>query len=392
MTTQPDALSRQGGTERSVRADGPLPLLRAHLSITTVDDLDQAVALAEAWEELAAAAGASPFVQPAYALTWWRHRGRGRLRLVTVRAGDQLVVLVPLHVRQLAALPVTRWLGHGLGTVAEVLVRPGWRAAAADMWSALAEDSRLLLDLVEYRDDGGGLAELRRCSELQSDLRLHDVCPVIELEQLPSAEAVIDRLHRRHAVRRSVARARRRLVDHDASVRVDVCRDWDSVAAVLPEIERIYDVAEADRPRLHLLREPWRSFLLELLDKWAALDQLAVHVLRVDGRAAAFEITVDYQTTRSHWVTRFDPAAAEYSPGHLLTLSVLDDALARGLRRCDLLLGDGAHKLPYATASYDTLSVRAAPSSLAVRQGVVDATTRARSAAGRVVGALRRSR
>ncbi len=377
---------------RPVRPDGDAPMIRGRLVVQVIDDPSHAAALVPEWRELAAAAGASPFTGPDYGLLWWRHRGRGRLQLVSVRYDGQLVALAPLHVRPLSGLQVVRWLGHGLGTVAELVVRPGFGAAASAVWTHLAQQPRVLLDLVEYRDDGAGLAQLRRHRELTTSVTLRDVCPIIELEGLPSGRAVIDRLPRRHGLRRSLQRAERRLDAERRTFTVDVATEVEGLRVLLPEVEAVVDAAEEHLPRLNPLRPPWRAFHVELLEALLRRGECKVFLARIDGRAAAVEVTVEDPRTTAHWVSRFDPRFADFSPGHQLVRVVIDDALRRGARRCDLLIGDGPHKLPLATASYDTLTVHAAPSALIARRAVLRASVAARTRVARAVHARLQSR
>src|SRR5690606_38785756 len=117
-------------------------------------------ALEPEWDELARRAGRTPFALPALALAWWRHLGRGRPLVVTVRsARGRLLALAPLHERRLGPFRLVRWMGTGLGSVAEVLVDPEANGALDAVWSAVARRRRIL-DLVEYRQGGGGLTAL----------------------------------------------------------------------------------------------------------------------------------------------------------------------------------------------------------------------------------------
>lgn len=371
--------------ERRLRGDGAMPLLRAKLRVEVVEDPDLTNALAREWDELVTAAGASPFTGPVYGLTWWRHRGRGRLHIVTVRYADQLVALAPLHQRRIARQRVVRWLGHGLGTVAEVLVRPGYEPAAAAIWEHLSQDSSVYLDLVEFRDDGGGLAELRRSPHLESRVALRHVCPVVELSGVTGSEALLERLPRRNGLRRSVERARRRLIEESSTLAVEVVADPADLARLLPEIEQVYVAAEVAQPRLNLLRPPWRDFLLELTTALMDRKQATLFLGRIDGRAAAIELTIHDDAVINHWVSRFDPAFGAFSPGHLVMLEIFDRAIAHGTDRSDLLIGDGPHKLPWATASYDTLTVEAAAGHLLARTAALRTNVATRGGIQRLV-------
>ena len=375
---------------RVLRRDGAASALCGTPVVEVVDDPDTLAALAPEWAELVAATGAPSFRGPVYALAWWRHRGGGRLHVVTVRAGGRLLALAPLHVRRIAGLDVVRWLGHGLGTISEVLVRPGADAAAAAVWEHLAGLPRVLLDLIEYRGDGGGLLALRRTTALEVTACLRDVCPVVELDGVGAADLLLERVSRRSGVRRAIIAADRAVKADGVVFAVRTATDPDAFRALLPDLERVHDLAEAARPRLHHLRPPWRSLTLEVVEEWLATGHASAHLATVDGRPAAFEVDVDDPHVTSGWLARFDPDARRYAPGHLLTRHVVDATIRRGARRYDLLLGDGPHKLPWATASYDTLTVQAAPGHLRARVAAVDAAALARRGAAAVAAGIRR--
>ena len=77
--------------------------------------------LARSWQSLAEEVGMRFTSRPSYGLPWHRHLGRGPLRIATVHRGRELVALLPLHERRRLGVRVFRLLGHGLGTVGEVL-------------------------------------------------------------------------------------------------------------------------------------------------------------------------------------------------------------------------------------------------------------------------------
>ena len=379
-----------GPALRTLRPDGPVASLGATPPVEVVDDPDVAAALAPEWAALVADTDTPSFTGPAYALAWWRHRGRGRLHVVTVRSGGRLLALAPLPVRRIAGLDVVRWLGHGLGSISEVLVRPGADAAARAIWDHLATLPHAVLDLIEYRADGGGLLALRRSTALDSTVVLRDVCPVIALDGLGSTDRLLDRLPRRNGLRRTIRLAARALHADGVGFAVRTATDPEAFRAMLPDLERVHDLAEADHPRLHHLRAPWRDFTLEVLDALLATGHATVHLATLDARPAAFIVNVDDPGTTSGWLARFDPATGRYAPGHLLLRHSIDTAIRRGMARFDLLLGDGRHKLPWATASYDTLTVRAASRHLPARVATLDAATRLHGTASALQGHVRR--
>ena len=176
---------------------------------TILTTLAEAEALGDAWSDLADACSAGPFARPLFALTWWRHLGQGSLLVVAVHEGDQLIALAPLHQRRVGPVSVVRWLGHGLGTVAEALVRPGHDTAGDLLWRTAGARGRVL-DLLECRDVGplpGQRSEAPRHPVL---LQERDVCPVIDVHGDAEAHLADPACKR---VRRTVRVARRRLAE-----------------------------------------------------------------------------------------------------------------------------------------------------------------------------------
>ncbi|MCW2813041.1 MAG: hypothetical protein JWN84_496 [Nocardioides sp.] len=156
--------------------------LRA-FEIEIVAEAGVAESLVEEWDELALDCGAGPFARPTYALAWWRTLGRGRLLIATVRQEGRLIALAPLHERRLGPLTVARWLGHGLGTVAEVLVRPGVPGAATALWASL-DSPRRVLQLLDCSGTGSGLVELADRPGLRTAVSSSDSCPFLEIDGL----------------------------------------------------------------------------------------------------------------------------------------------------------------------------------------------------------------
>ncbi len=333
----------------------------AAADVGLVTDAETATSLTAEWEELADHAGAGPFSRPGYGLTWWRCLGRGRLLVVTVRQSGTLVALAPWHERRYGPVRVVRWLGHGLGTVGEILVRPGHEEQAGHVWRA-AHDGRRVLQLTEYRSGGAGLLSLRRDPRWRTGMVVHDRCPVIDLNGR-SADAHLAQSGRRN-IRRTVRSAQRHLVEAGASHQVEVVCQPVRLDAVLPELTATYDVAEDARPRLHLLRSPWRDFTVSFLRDAVSRGQAVVFVGRIDNRPVSVDLVLLTGTTMATWAGRFDPSARRFTPGHLAQYAMIDWAAASGHQRIDLLLGDPLYKRQWATGGYDTLAVIAEPAGL----------------------------
>jgi starch synthase len=342
------------------------------LTVDVVTSLEEAERLAPAWEALALACGARATATPAYCLEWWRHCGRGRLAVVAVRDGTDLLALGPFHVRRIAGLEVVRFLGHGLGTVSELLVADGREDAAEAAWAALARSRRQVLQLLEYRYGAGGVLALRRATGWETRLEIRDLCPVLALEG--SLETLLAARERR-SLRRSLSTADRNLRQEGLSHRVELLTRWEQVEERLGEIQAILEAVEHGRGRLNLLAPPWREFTLALLEREAAAGRLAIYLGMIGDQPASVIFTLRAGRILGYWVPRFDPAFERFRPGHLLLRELVASAYADpGLEEVDLLLGDHEYKRRWSSSSYDTLRVEAAAPGLLASVGAVLST------------------
>ncbi|MEW2285545.1 GNAT family N-acetyltransferase [Streptomyces sp. NPDC047841] len=122
-----------------------------------VTDADAFAALGPAWARLhARCAAATPFQSHAWLHSWWLSYGRrGRLRLVVVRAGRELVAVAPLMLVR-RPLPALVPLGGTISDYTDVLLDDGddGRAAGA-LTEALRDAARTaLVDFGEVRPGG----------------------------------------------------------------------------------------------------------------------------------------------------------------------------------------------------------------------------------------------
>ena len=337
------------------------------------------------WNALADEVVAGPNMLPGVVEAWWRHLGKGRLRVVVARDGaGRLVGLAPLHERVLVGRPVVRWVGHGMGAVGELLLRPASAHEAAEaIWTHLADTDRVVLQLVEYRHGGGGLDELRRSDRWQVTAELRDYCPYIDIRgQASAAELLAERGRRK--LRQNMARVDRAIVEERTALRVHVLTTPAEIDAVIDELSVVHDNAEQAQERLHFLRGARRDFTLDALRSTAADGRLLLVLLRQGERPVGFHVALVTGDTAFAWLARFDPVAAALAPGHVMLRELVDLATARGLDTVDLQLGDDPYKLRWSSGAYDTFGVlAAAPGRLATARATASAIAFARRQAGR---------
>ncbi len=323
-----------------------------------IDAVDQAQVLRDEWLELARSCGGGPFTLPGMALPWWRHLGRGHLRIVTVRngAGD-LIGLAPLFERHRGPVAVVGFLGTGVGAVGEFLVAPSKSDVVGSLLQAALGDGRTALDLINVRYGDPLIASLRRDRELTTRAELQDECPIVTLDGHGSVDSLLDRPSRA-GLRKKLAKAARALAGH--TVDFQAARGSEDVATVWKTVQPLYDRAERDQPRQHFGQGIEGEFFADALAALAAVDAVSITTMAIDGEPAAFDVFVHNGGTASAVLGRMDPSLAEFSPGQLLLRYGIDQAITNGDRVVDLQLGDDLYKRRWADDVYDTVHLRSA--------------------------------
>lgn len=159
-------------------------------TIELVTDDRAFAALAPAWDRLyRRCAAATPFQSHAWLYSWWLSYGRpGRLRLVLVRSGGELVAAAPLMLVR-RPLPTLVPLGGAISDYADVLLddTAGWQAVAALTEGLSAAARTALIDFREVRPGGAVERVFDRWNGPRRRVR-DSVC--LELPAVPMDELV----------------------------------------------------------------------------------------------------------------------------------------------------------------------------------------------------------
>lgn len=308
------------------------------------------------WDRLAAAHSRGFTSRSAYGLAWFDHLGHGELHVVALRRDGDLVALAPLHRRSLLGQPVLRWLGHGLGTVGQVLAADA--DAAHQLWTALAELGDPL-QLTHVRPDDEAVLALRRHPSWTHHLLVDNRCVVLSL---PSGSTTQD-LRGRSSLRR-LGRYRNALQREGRPFGVEVVDDLDGLRRRWPDIASVAAAADAGRDRVNLCAPPYEGFTRSVLEAEAAAGNLVVVGVLAGQRWVAHEIGVRTGGVLEQWLTRYHPDVTQYSPGHLMAEWLVDHHLRLGVAEVDQMLGENALKLAWSRQGYDVATLTAAPHGL----------------------------
>jgi CelD/BcsL family acetyltransferase involved in cellulose biosynthesis len=305
-------------------------------TVTSLDDLERLAG----WDDLVSAMRRpSPYLLHGWLIEWWRHYGAdGELAVHVVRRDDRLVAALPLCIRRRLACRVTEFVGGTWALLADVLAAPGEDAAA----------KALVQYAASWRHDFADLFGLPSSSRLVSALP-PDAVRVIErlespvLDLTPGWDVVYEAKLSSKA--RSERRRRLRQLGALGQVELSVARTPEEIGPALEEVFRVHRLRwEGRHDPTGFVTPTGLAFHGAAFRRLAEQGIPRIVLLRLDGKAIAFALTMQV-AGRAYGVTMgFDPAYARYGPGFEAKLYSLEAAAADGITEVELLGAAADHK------------------------------------------------
>jgi CelD/BcsL family acetyltransferase involved in cellulose biosynthesis len=334
-------MSGQDGSPRSVS--------RPWSVIEVVHDV---AAIAQEWDDLADRAGADPFARPGWFSAWWGAFGdEGRLGVVALRGAGRLRALAPL-------------VRRGPITSSPTNAHTPRFALLGEDDESLEDLAAILLRLRQRRlslsplDAGGpSLAAMRSAGEAARYRLVERVelqSPYRSLEGIGAADELVER-----KMRKELRRCRRRL------------EELGTLALVAERGDGALDAALADAFEVEargwkggagtaIASSPETRRFYEDVARWAARrGSLRLMQLRLDGRLLAFELDLLEGGSLYSLKAGFDPEHARHSPGHLVALAAVEEALAAGARTYELLGDAEPYKMRFTDTCRELRSIEA---------------------------------
>ena len=313
----------------------------AGIRIETVSSEVDFAQLAGEWDELVRAMPRpSPFLLHGWLLEWWRHYGGdAELAVHVAYEGERLVGALPLLIRRRAGLRVIEFVGGTWAILADVLVAPDAEAVAV---GALVENAASS----EY--DFANLFGLPGSSRLVAAL------PPDALRRIERLEAPVldlsagwDAVYRAKfpSKTRSERRRRKRQLEALGTVESSVARTREELEQALEDAFRVHALRwQGRRDPSGFVTPTGVRFHRAALLRLAELDVPRLTVIRLDGRAIAFALSLQLAGRAYGLNMAFDPAYARFSPGTDAKLLSLESAAADGVTRAELLGVAAEHK------------------------------------------------
>ena len=351
-----------------------------NMTVTCVRDHWGFTSLRHEWRDLLqASASNNPFLTWDWLSAWWTHFGSGdNLRLIVVRANQQLIAIAPMHLvaSSLAWFSRLEFLGTGEAgsDYLDLIVRSGSEeqaiAAIADFLATEKVAARLRH--LPSESATAQLADQLTRAGWTATFAEDGTCPIVNLagHTFDSFLATLGASHR--------ANVRRRLrgLERDFDMRFELVTRHEDRRAMLDALATFHSRRYADRGGSTAFTSATaRAFHEEATRR--ALDRgwLRMYVLRLDGRVAAVLYGFHYGSRFYFYQHGYDDAYASHSIGLALMALTIRVAIDDGASEFDMLWGTESYKSLWARASRDLRRADLFPVDLggAVQRHAVDA-------------------
>lgn len=313
----------------------------------------------EPWEELAERTAAEPWLRPGWIDAWWRAFGRGRLELICVRRGRELVGVLPLHRHRGALAATANW--HS----------PMFSPLAAD------DEALALLNGALFRAPRTAMVTLRPVpsgQEADAAIRVaaretgHRLLEHVQMRSpYVSLDGTIEEFRERERPSRSmlkdIRRCRRRL-GSEGELSFEIRDGSERLEALLAECFEVEAAGwQGAQDTAMNSRQQTRGFYSEVA-RWAAeRGWLRMLFLRLNGRAIAAEYSLEHAGVLYDLKGGYRLEYRKQGPGKVIALQAIEWAYAQGLRGFDLVGSDDPYKLQWTDAVRERTILRAfAPS------------------------------
>lgn len=287
------------------------------------------------------------FMTHAWQRTWWNNLGRGDLAIVTVRDGEgKLIGIGPWFIEETDGRRIVRTIGcEAVADYLSPILQPGAEERATDaLLQFMLSDQAPAWDLFHLCNIPYGspalelVPEIAKACGLVAEIEQEDVCPVIDLPG--DYDTYLDSLDKKQ--RHELRRKRRRAEEYGIN-----CYVVGPEHNLDDEIEAFLDLmAHSTAEKSKFLEEHGhRAFFREIGKVMFDLRRLDLLFLTVGDQRAAAMWQFSYQDRMMLYNSGLNPSVfAALSPGIVLLIFSVEDAIRKGFKKYDFLQGDEDYK------------------------------------------------
>lgn len=281
----------------------------------------------------------SPFISPEWLQVWWQVFGSGAKPYIrTVKQGETVIGVAPLMLKDGTAC----FLGNtDVCDYQDFIIVPGMEK---DFFNTLLDDIKKngskQLDLKHVRPDSSVITSLKPLAESRNYKVITEQDAVSFEMQLPATfEAYLEAIStkQRHELRRKMRR-----LNEEGQIEY---RFIEKGAELAPALETFFKMfVESRQDKADFLTEPMKQYFKLLVEKMAAIGQLKLGVLKLDGKPVAAVMCFDYGDCLYLYNSGYDPKYVSLSVGLLSKVYAIKDSIARGKKKFDFLKGPEPYK------------------------------------------------
>lgn len=334
---------------------------------------DRMEPLVAEWERLAQQTKAEPFLWPGWIGAWWRAFGAGRLQILTVYGNGRLTGLLPLRRFRGGLYSPTNPHTPLFGFLAAD------ETAVKQLVHALFSEKprRIHLSFLPHPDVGVSMVHAAaNATHYRVLMESDEVAPYVATDR--AWEAYESGLRRKF---RSELRRRRRRLEEEGQLTLEVRDGKERLDELLEEGFRVEGSGWKGSYGTSINSYPaTRRFYTEVA-RWAAeRDWLRLAFLRLDGRAIAFDYSLEYNKIHYLLKTGFDPTYGKFAPGMIIRHLMLARAFSSEIATYDFLGITGAWKREWTSAQQERVFLHMfAPTALGVLDRAVFVGSRSAS-------------
>lgn len=316
--------------------------------VDVIEEPERFAALVPQWNELLRASAADcPFLTAEWLQSWWTHVGQSRrLQLFTVREGDRLIAIAPLHVVRgpLGLFSRLEFLGTGYAgsDYLDLIVRGGHERESLQALAEAFERHKRMLRLTHVTPSSlaARVAEHLANDGWTSRRAPAGICPIVDLAG-QTWESYLASLGAAH---RANFRRRLRALSRQFDVRFDCVASEPERREVLSSLVQFHGQRFGAKGSTAFLTPVLRAFhddatRLALVRGW-----LRLYVLRLDGVPAAAMYGFAYNQRFFFYQHGFDARYQPFSVGLVLMGLSIQAALEEGALEFDMLFGTESYK------------------------------------------------
>ena len=324
------------------------------MRVEEVATRESLAALAPEWQMLCKrTANASPFQTPEWLMPWYGHLFRGgELLMLALRQNGRLIGLAPLFIYGVN-FKCLSFLGSGVSDYLDILLEPEEDMAAVEMavdYLRAHGERWQRCELADLRSD----SPLLSCAmprEWNIERTISSRCPVLSLpETLTELESRIS-----SKFRRNLEHAKNKLV-RAGELQFETANE-DRDEEFLETLFRLHAEEWARKKDGGIFAtEALRTFYRQVLRGFRRSGYSRLYGLRFQGELKAVLWCFVLGQRAYYYISGFDAALAQFSPGMLLLEYAIRCAIGEGLREFDFLRGSESYKYRWGAA--DRLNFR----------------------------------